>query len=75
MHAVGNGDVIPCRNERRLAQDVRQGNNIHDRLGRGAREVQHSIGPYLGGTGPPRFGLSGAAMEEGLNQGTLGCIY
>ena len=68
MHDSGNGAVIPCRNERQLAQDVRQGNNIHDRLGR--REVQH-LGPDLRGAGPPRFGLSGAVVEEGLDQGTL----
>jgi hypothetical protein len=68
MHASGNGAVIPCRNERQLAQDVRQGNNIHDRLGR--REVQH-LCPDLRGAGPPRFGLSGAVVEEGLDQGAL----
>ncbi len=56
------------RNKRQLAQDVRQGNNIHDRLGR--REIQH-LGPDLSGAGPPRFGLSWAVIEEGLDQGTL----
>jgi hypothetical protein len=68
VHAWGNGAVISSRNKRQLAQDVRQGNNIHDRLGR--REIQH-LGPNVSGAGPPRFGLSGAVIEEGLDQGTL----
>ena len=72
MHDLGNGAVIPCRNERQLAQDARQGNNIHDRIGR--REVQH-LGPDLRGAGPSRFGLSWAEIEEGLDQGALTCKY
>ncbi len=54
-HASGNGAMVSRWHQGQLPQDMRERNNIQDRVG--GREV-HKLGAHLGRAGPPRQSTS-----------------
>jgi hypothetical protein len=75
-HASGNRSIITRREQGQTAEDVRERNHVHNRIGSG--HVQH-LGPDFRCAGPPNPALGGKVVEEDLDQGALtlhvNCMY
>ena len=67
-HVAGNRAEIPCWDQGQAAEDVRQRNDVDNRIRRG--HVQQ-LGPDLCGAWIPIPALPGTVVEQGFDQGAL----